>query len=72
MLAGIRAAFSQKSKPSARGSGTEIPVGQVSAGCLAGVIMADGTVVQLEGEPPVAESSGWGDVSGLLCPFRDW
>src|SRR5262245_50221536 len=28
-------------------------------GCVAGVILSDGSLVQCEGEPPVAKGKGW-------------
>jgi hypothetical protein len=60
MLARARRAFSGKAKPAdSRGYGTEIPVGQVGAVCAAGVIMADGTIVRGEGEPPIAKGGNW-------------
>jgi hypothetical protein len=40
-------------------SGATQFVGQVKGGCVAGVILADGSVVQLPGEPPPYRYNGW-------------
>jgi hypothetical protein len=50
----------QPKLPPGRGYRAEFPAaGQVRRGCAAGVIMRDGTIVRLEGEPPVAEGRDW-------------
>jgi hypothetical protein len=35
-----------------------------------GIMLADGTRYGLEGQPPVAVSKGWGDLSWLLSRYR--
>jgi len=39
--------------------GTEMPVGLISGGCVAGTIMGDGSVVRGEAEPPIARGKPW-------------
>jgi hypothetical protein len=63
MLARVRRAFPAKATPpDGRGYGTEIPAvppALAPGGCAAGVIMADGTIVRPEGEPPTAKGGNW-------------
>jgi hypothetical protein len=60
MLARVRRAFAQKAKPAGgKGYGTEVRPGPAAGGCAAGVIMADGTIVRGEGEPPIAKGGNW-------------
>ena len=60
MLARVRRAFSAKARPlGSKGYGTEVPAGPDPPGCAAGVIMADGTIVRGEGEPPIAKGGNW-------------
>jgi hypothetical protein len=52
--------FGKKAKPKPANGGIEIVIpAAMPAGCAAGVIMPDGTIVRCEGEPPIAKGKNW-------------